>query len=103
MRLTDHLEKDSVFTCDEKTFIKCYKKLSQLEDWEEELGIDLTTLFKALKDGIYIKELNNDYPYWGFELRHIKGIGIVIMWGYCSNLFLKDCGKTWSLTKEELL
>ena len=78
------------------------EKLGQLEDIEEELGIDLITLFKALENGIYIKELNNDYPYWDFELRHITGIGIVIMWGYCSNLFLKDYGKTWALTKEEL-
>ena len=30
-------------------------KLSQLEDIEDELGIDLITLYKALKNGIYIK------------------------------------------------
>ena len=29
-------------------------KLGQYEDLEEELGIDLLTLFKALKDGIWI-------------------------------------------------
>ena len=77
-------------------------ELLEYKNIEEELGIDLITLFKALTQGIYIKGLNNDYPYWDFELRHIKGIGIVIMWGYCSNLFLKDYGKTWALTKEEL-
>ena len=32
-----------------------YSKLKSLEDIEEELGIDLITLFKALKNGIYIK------------------------------------------------
>ena len=30
-------------------------KLGQLEDIEEENGIELTTLFKVLKDGFYIK------------------------------------------------
>lgn len=30
-----------------------YDKLGQLEDIEEEVGVDLVTLFKALKDGIY--------------------------------------------------
>ena len=30
-------------------------KLGQLEDIEEELGIDLITLFKALKNGVYHK------------------------------------------------
>ena len=30
-------------------------KLGQLEDIEKELGIDLITLFKALKNGIYCK------------------------------------------------
>ena len=29
------------------------KKLGQLEDIEEELGIDLVTLFKALRNGFY--------------------------------------------------
>lgn len=79
-----------------------FEKLAKLEDIEEELGIDLVTLFKALKNGIYIKELGNNYPYWSFELRNTNGIGIVIWWGYFSTLFLKDYGKTWALTKEEL-
>lgn len=30
------------------------EKLSKIEDIEEELGIDLITLFKALKDGINV-------------------------------------------------
>ena len=35
--------------------IKQYEKLQELEDLEEELGIDLITLFKALKKGIWYK------------------------------------------------
>lgn len=77
-------------------------KLGQLEDIEEEIGIDLIVLFEALKNGIYIKELKNDCPYWDFELRNVSGLGLVIFWGFCGNLFLKDYGKTWALTKEEL-
>ena len=34
-------------------------KLGQLEDIEEELGIDLITLIKALKNGIWLKEDSN--------------------------------------------
>ena len=35
-------------------------KLGQLEDIEEELGIDLVTLFKALKNGFYFKDYQNN-------------------------------------------
>ena len=35
------------------------EKLSKIEDIEEELGIDLTTLFKALKNGIYFQDDSN--------------------------------------------
>lgn len=106
MRLTDHLEKDSVFTCDEKTFIKCYKKLSQLEDIEEEFGIDLITLFKALKNGTYTK----DY----YDYKNPRRTELVcddkqewwIRWlclgGQYEYFKVKDYGKTWALTKKEL-
>ena len=35
-------------------------KLGQLEDIEEELGIDLFVLFRALKNGIYVKNRKNE-------------------------------------------
>ena len=35
------------------------ERLEELKDLEEELGIDLLTLFKALKDGIFA--LNDNY------------------------------------------
>lgn len=38
-------------------------KLGQLEDIEEELGIYLITLFKALKNGIYCKIENKNRTY----------------------------------------
>lgn len=81
---------------------ECSDKLGQLEDIEEELEIDLVTLFKALK-GIYIKP-NNIYvgsPYLCFaenENRELEfQFKIVDTW-----YKVKDYGKTWALTKEEL-
>lgn len=89
-------------------------KLSALEDIEEELGIDLITLFKALKDGVYhwhinvygnynmnfitkvFKEVELDIS--SKKLYHISEISGTPTW----ELKLKDYGKTWALTKEEL-
>lgn len=72
-------------------------KLGQLEDIEEELGIYLITLFKALKNGIYckienkIEHISAPYLTW-----HCKKIYI------CDICNLNDYGKTWALTKEDL-
>ena len=69
-------------------------KLGQLEDMEDELGIDLTTLFKALKDGIYGKV--------GKKIEHI--LAPHLSWHY-SEIYIfkiKDYGKTWALKKKEL-
>lgn len=98
-----------------------YKKLKSLEDIEEELGIDLITLFKALKDGFYIK-YNGEIIHI-FPDKHIT----INFWYKIINVFIppkffidckkgannlsetideeywfKDYGKTWALTKEEL-
>ena len=85
-----------------------YKKLKSLEDIEEELGIDLITLFKALKYGFYFKYKNkiissNNYL---FQITvNIKDNWIFDIVDYYLSLLsikLKDYGKTWALTKEEL-
>lgn len=69
-------------------------KLGALEDVEERLGVDLITLFKALKDGIYKKK--NGVIYFSncpiYSLVH-KTI---------DNCLIEDYGRTWALTKEEL-
>lgn len=79
---------------------KIYNKLGQLEDLEDKLEIDLITLFKALKDGIYYANdyskrprlyYSDDYKCWCFEI----GLGAYV-------IKLKDYGKTWALTREEL-
>ena len=86
----------------------CVDKLGKLEDIEEELGIDLITLFKALKDGFYFKYKDkilssNDYflqitvdlrDNWTFD----------IISGHLSLLSIKfkDYNKTWALDKQTL-
>ena len=83
-------------------FVEIIDKLGQLEDIEEELGIDLITLFKALKDGVYYK-----YKDMGVEkiskLRPITIHKNTIVCDYHTYKYFKDYGKTWALTKEELL
>ena len=77
-------------------------KLGQLEDIEEELGIDLITLFKVFsgKD-IFIKEsytgeiINRGSFYPNIRYKEIHD-------GYSWHLKFEDYGKTWALTKEEL-
>ena len=82
---------------------KALTKLGQLEDIEEELSIDLITLFKALKNGVYVKNIRYSNIFLvedlelGYEIINGKkqlGFGIGIK--------LADYGKTWALTKEEL-
>ena len=81
-----------------------YNKLGKLEDLEEELGIDILTLFRALKEGIFIqsmwdnheiiKEVNVDLEYSSGEYKICPDMQI--------KRKVKDYGKTWALTREEL-
>ena len=91
-------------------------KLSRLEDIEEELGIDLVTLFKALEQGAWFVDKRNKNIFFAkctlcskldgkFECtqEEMKFNGFIIL----EQLFglgyeLKDYGKTWALTREEL-
>ena len=90
-------------------------KLGRLEDIEEELGIDLFTLFKALRNGIW----TNQEQWYGdekqgkirfFQVRLLleeNAVGCIYnsMWKgeeVIRTLYFKDYGKTWALTKEEL-
>ena len=69
---------------------------------EEELGIDLITLFKALKNGCYVKpwaEIKHSY-----EIRTgSDNIHLFLLDENNNDYSLKDYGKTWALKKEELL
>ena len=84
-------------------------KLGQLEDIEEELGIDLITLFKALKNGIWVK-YDSDFGITGKpKIKIVKDTATEICFRngkwYIQEgeELLKNYGKTWALTKEELL
>ena len=105
-RLTAHKYEHDLFK-------DIYCKLQYLEDIEEELGIDLLTLFKALKNGIYLKfgsEKNTGvyYEHRAILPRHFdkdyKGyfIDLQLELSINFNFYFKDYGKTWALTKEEL-
>jgi len=81
-------------------------KLGQLEDFEEELGIDLITLFKALRNGVYYKlNLGQAEKVDDVSLNCCVSTGYFIHFEYLNYdicLDTKDYGKTWALTKEEL-
>lgn len=89
------------------------QKLGQLEDIEEELGIDLITLFKALSQKVWIKykdngkEVIDQLQFVGFA-KDEQNTDFNLLLGkydgaYLSTIFdFKDYGKTWALTKEEL-
>lgn len=99
-----------------KTFYNdIYFKLKNLEDIEEELGIALPILFKALKNGVWT---NQEQVYGDekqgkirfFEVRLLleeNAIGCIhnSMWKgkeVIRTLYFKDYEKTWALTREEL-
>lgn len=78
------------------------------EDIEEELGIELLTLFKALKDGIIAC---CDNPFGGKRNVFVNltpdRLSVEYKWKCLrkgkNKFYFKDYGKTWALTKEELL
>ena len=74
------------------------EKLCQLEDIEDELGIDLITLFKALKNGFYYKDVFGDIEHISKEIINSLINGKIIE----IREQMKQYGKTWALIKEEL-
>lgn len=105
MRLTKYKPSDkSMFPYkprDEEllTELDSIHKLGQLEDIEDELGIDLITLINALKDGVYMrtKHFGIDYCQCPKLIHYKNGWRILI---YGSTLSLTS--NKWALTKEEL-
>lgn len=83
---------------------KVYTKLGQLEDIEEELGIDLITLFKALKQGYIYYPINcpNDCYKYKIECIYMKPRIHLYVADGVGGCYMEDYGKTWALTKEEL-
>lgn len=89
----------------EKTF-NVFNKLGKLEDIEEKLGIDISTLFEALQNGVWCKECG--FPVEHFDVRGIENDGLALISNICSycdcdfTVYYKEYGKTWAMTKEEL-
>lgn len=84
------------------------KEHEQYKATEQELGIDLVTLFKALKNGIWVK-YDADFGFTGkphIVIKKDKATEICFRdkkWWIQENDFsLKDYGKTWALTREVL-
>lgn len=72
------------------------QQLGKLEDLQDELGIPLEVLFKALKEGFYVRFVGlparrlPEYTRFDFYNKKIDECNI------------KDYGKTWSLDKKDL-
>ena len=96
----------------------CVEKLGKLEDIEEELGIDLITLFEILEQGyVYTTDFNKRMEKWYFQC--IEGINKTTLGRkYLEIVFnenedlegcaswvpdWRDYGKTWSLDKNDLI
>ena len=106
--------------CDKEQIV--LTKLGQIEDLEDELEIDLLTLFKALNKGFYIKynnkivhippDKNITVNFWyniinvsippKFFIDCKKGTDYLSE-EIDEEYWFKDYGKDWALTKEELL
>ena len=81
-----------------------YQKLGELEDIEEELGIDLITLFKAMEQQKVWTKYENEIDCCDYCEYIILEDFIYFYWEKGKHLVfeLNEYGKTWALTKEEL-
>lgn len=73
-------------------------KLSKLEDLEEDLGIDLITLCKAIRDGICLKDKHYVLTHYHIDIM----VDEKCFFWFGNYYYFKDYGKTWALTAEEL-
>lgn len=93
-------------------------KLNEYKAIEKELGIDLITLFKAIHNGVWVKNTEQGIHYislinWNCEVSRIKDrltpLYSFSVWignsedGDDTIYLFQDYGKTWALTKEELI
>lgn len=92
---------------------KCQQDLDRLEEYrkiEEEIGIDLITLFKALKYGVYYytsqKQLTHDYV-WLYDNYVSASVRDKLSYSLLTCfqkqiLSFEDYKKTWSIYREQL-
>ena len=73
-----------------------FNKLGKLEDIEQELGIPLEVLFKALKDGFWFKDYGR--LFFAKQAGVFNGVsGTYWFSGIDTMIKVKDYGKTWWL------
>lgn len=80
--------------------------IGELLKLEDELGIDLITLFSALKNGVWYKDYkdSDNIKFTKDIEEHINWKELIVPAKYTHiSLSFKDYGKTWALTKEALL
>lgn len=103
MRLTEkglNIHKTSRYATSPEVY-NIYDKLSKLEDIEDELGIDLVTLFKVLKGGIFVDgDSTHKYVFLDVNEKELFTINDFECAYFAASL--SQYGKTWALTKEEL-
>lgn len=84
------------------------KELIEYKTLEQELGIDLITLFKALKNNkVWVRTLKNNFHKSiecreGVRIESFFWLNVKTSDGPWVDYRIKDYGKTWALTKEEL-
>lgn len=81
------------------------EELQQYKAIEQELSIDLITLFKAFKNGVYAYDTVGFYKMKivGYDNREKDCITLFRNKQWCGQSYkLKDYGTTWALTKGEL-
>ena len=93
----------------EQKILEIMQENKKYKSLEEELGIDLLILFKALKEGIYYKTIHSGIyhiPDTCLEFEYAFGAFEIWVDGHktLNNLViqLKDYGTKWSLRKEDL-
>lgn len=88
---------------------EAHEKLHQILNIEEEIGIDLTILFNALKNGVYYFDEQGQLIYsnvWLTDNHVSTGVYDKLSYSfktsYHETLLFEDYGKTWALSEEEL-
>lgn len=78
-------------------------KLCEYQKSEQDIGIGLATLFRALEDGIYVK--SGDIKIHAYPQLCLKGSYLYVEFipfvrAFTEIYYFKDLGDTWALTRE---
>ena len=91
----------------DQTSIDVLKILEDCQELKETTGISLAMLLKFLKSTTCFEQgyaEPREYFIWGVDKKGVLAVPKSCPYGDCLTTFeYKDYGKTWALTKEELL